>query len=164
MQLSRRKDSRREKLELNSWLDGYLKIFILEQSITQNTITLLPFNEPLFVFIDPSHLKQIMDNLCQNALKYGESEAGVIIVQTVMLKQIPCIDVIDNGSGISPENLSHLFEPFFTTSASGTGLGLYISKELAELNQAKLVYYVTADNKTCFRLCLFNADHTLIEI
>ncbi|MEI6708603.1 MAG: ATP-binding protein [Methylococcales bacterium] len=164
LQLSRRKDSRREKLELNSWLDGYLKIFILEQSITQNTITLLPFNEPLFVFIDPSHLKQIMDNLCQNALKYGESEAGVIIVQTVMLKQIPCIDVIDNGSGISPENLSHLFEPFFTTSASGTGLGLYISKELAELNQAKLVYYVTADNKTCFRLCLFNADHTLIEI
>ena len=164
LQLSRRKDSRREKLELNSWLDGYLKIFILEQSITQNTITLLPLKEPLFVFIDPSHLKQIMDNLCQNALKYGEPEAGAIIVQTVMLKQIPCIDVIDNGSGVSRENLSHLFEPFFTTSASGTGLGLYISKELAELNQAKLIYYVTADNKTCFRLCLFNADHTLIEI
>ena len=105
-----------------------------------------------------------MDNLCQNALKYGKPEIGKLIVQTVMLKQTPCIDVIDNGSGISRENLRHLFEPFFTTSASGTGLGLYISKELAELNQAKLIYYVTADNKTCFRLCLLNADHTLIEI
>jgi two-component system sensor histidine kinase PilS (NtrC family) len=65
---------------------------------------------------------------------------------------------------VSQENLRHLFEPFFTTSVSGTGLGLYISKELAELNQAKLIYYVTAENKSCFRLSLFNADHTLIEI
>ena len=164
MQLSRRKDSRREKLDLNSWLENYLKIFTLEQTVTQDTISLLASNELLFASIDPSHLKQIMDNLCQNALKYGKPEMGKLIVQTVMLKQTPCIDVIDNGSGISRENLRHLFEPFFTTSASGTGLGLYISKELAELNQAKLIYYVTADNKTCFRLCLLNADHTLIEI
>ncbi|MDP3840359.1 MAG: ATP-binding protein, partial [Methylococcales bacterium] len=120
--------------------------------------------EPVFVFIDPTHLKQIMDNLCQNALKYGQPEAGPITVQTVTLKQASCIDVIDNGTGVSRENLSHLFEPFFTTSTSGTGLGLYISKELAELNQAKLIYYVTAEQKSSFRLCLFNADYTLIEI
>jgi two-component system sensor histidine kinase PilS (NtrC family) len=164
LQLSRRKDSRREKLALNTWLDNYLKTFILEQSVTQETFVLLPSHEALFVFIDPGHLKQIMDNLCQNALKYGNADAGKIIVQTVMEKQTPCIDVIDNGTGINPENLYHLFEPFFTTSMSGTGLGLYISKELAELNQAKLIYYVTAENKSCFRLCLFNADHTVIEI
>jgi two-component system sensor histidine kinase PilS (NtrC family) len=164
LQLSRRKDSRREKLELNTWMDNYLKNFTLEQSVAQNTFTLLVSNDPLLVFIDPNHLKQIMDNLCQNALKYGEPAAGTIIVQILILKQIPCIDVIDNGSGVSQENLRHLFEPFFTTSVSGTGLGLYISKELAELNQAKLIYYVTAENKSCFRLSLFNADHTLIEI
>ncbi|CAG1021890.1 partial Sporulation kinase D, partial [Patescibacteria group bacterium] len=79
-------------------------------------------------------------------------------------KQSLCIEIIDHGEGISRENLRHLFEPFFTTSANGTGLGLYISKELAELNQAKLIYYVTAENKSCFRLCLLNADQTLIEI
>ncbi len=164
LQLSRRKDSRREKLELNVWLDNYLKNFTLEQTLTADTFKLAPTTEPLFVFIDPSHLKQIMDNLCQNALNYGQPERGAIIVQTMMLKQIPCIDVIDNGAGVSRENLRHLFEPFFTTSASGTGLGLYISRELAELNQAQLIYYVTAENKSCFRLCLFNADNTLIEI
>ncbi|MFI3188945.1 two-component sensor histidine kinase [Crenothrix sp. D3] len=164
LQLSRRKDSRREKIELNLWCDKYLKNFMSEQDIAADAFNLVTSNEPLFVFIDPSHLKQIMDNLCQNALKYGQSEARAIRLQTLMLKQNPCIHVIDNGSGVSLENLRHLFEPFFTTSASGTGLGLYISRELAELNQAKLIYYVTDENKSCFRLCLFNANHTLIEI
>jgi two-component system sensor histidine kinase PilS (NtrC family) len=164
LQLSRRKDSRREKIELNTWLDYYLKNFILEQALTADAFTLITSTEPLLVFIDPSHLKQIMDNLCQNALNYGKPEAGAILIQTETLKQTSCIDVIDNGEGVNRENLRHLFEPFFTTSPDGTGLGLYISRELAELNQAKLIYYITADNKSCFRLCLFNADHTLIEI
>jgi two-component system, NtrC family, sensor histidine kinase PilS len=165
LQLSRRKDSRREKLELNQWLDNYLTTFMLEHTLPTEAFQLLTTREPLFVFIDPCHLKQIMDNLCLNALKYGQSEvADAITVQTLLLKQNPCIDIIDNGKGISRENLRHLFEPFFTTSTSGTGLGLYISKELAELNQAKLIYYMTAENKSCFRLCLLNADHTIIEI
>jgi two-component system sensor histidine kinase PilS (NtrC family) len=165
LQLSRRKDSRREKLELNAWLDHYLKTFVSEHKITPPyTFELSYPSKPLFVFIDPFHLKQIMDNLCQNALKYGQPEAGTIRLQALMVQQTPCIDVVDNGLGISRENMSHLFEPFFTTSATGTGLGLYISKELAELNQAKLIYYVTAENKCCFRLCLFNTDHTPIEI
>jgi two-component system sensor histidine kinase PilS (NtrC family) len=164
LQLSRRKDSRREKIELNSWLEHYLQNFTLEQALNASSFQLMATTEPVFVFIDPNHLKQIMDNLCQNALKYGQPEIGPITVQTVTLKQASCIDVIDNGAGVSRENLSHLFEPFFTTSTSGTGLGLYISKELAELNQAKLIYYVTAEQKSSFRLCLFNADYTLIEI
>jgi two-component system sensor histidine kinase PilS (NtrC family) len=165
LQLSRRKDSRREKLELNEWLDNYLKTFVSDHKIAPpHSFVLSHPTEPLFVYIDPHHLKQIMDNLCQNALKYGQPEAGPIRLQALMIQQSPCIEIIDNGAGISLENMRHLFEPFFTTSASGTGLGLYISKELAELNQAKLIYYVTAENKCCFRLCLFNADHTLIEI
>lgn len=164
LQLSRRKDSRREQLELNAWLDHYLKNFTLEQALATDTFRLVTSTEPLSIFIDPSHLKQIMDNLCQNALNYGKPEAGAILVKTETLKQAACIDVIDNGAGVSRENMRHLFEPFFTTSPNGTGLGLYISRELAELNQAKLIYYITADNKSCFRLCLFNADHTLIEI
>jgi two-component system sensor histidine kinase PilS (NtrC family) len=85
-------------------------------------------------------------------------------LQTFTLKQAPCIEVIDNGAGISHEHIKHLFEPFFTTSASGNGLGLYISRELAELNQAKLSYHLTAEKRSCFRLCLLDADDTTIEI
>ena len=105
-----------------------------------------------------------MDNLCQNALKYGKPEDGPIILQTITVQQAPCIEVIDNGPGMSREHIGHLFEPFFTTSSSGTGLGLYISRELAELNQAKLSYHLTEENRSCFRLCLLDADHTIIEI
>lgn len=164
LQLSRRRDSSREKLELNPWLENYLNNFVLEKALPDESFKLLLASEPLFVFIDTCHLKQIMDNLCQNALKYGQPESGAIVVRALSIKQEPCVEIIDNGAAISRETLRHLFEPFFTTSASGTGLGLYLSKELAELNQAKLNYYVTAENKSCFRLCLLNADHTLIEI
>jgi two-component system sensor histidine kinase PilS (NtrC family) len=138
--------------------------FMLEQGTHTDTFKVLESNESLCAFIDPGHLKQIMDNLCQNALKYGKPEAGPIIVRILTVKQAPCIEIIDNGSGIHHDHLSHLFEPFFTTSSSGTGLGLYISRELAELNQAKLSYYLTEENRSCFRLCLQDANHTLIEI
>ncbi|MDP2903773.1 MAG: ATP-binding protein [Methylovulum sp.] len=164
LQLSRRSDSRRQKIHLQSWLDTYLKEFIIEHAITPGTFELLQATEPLAAFIDPSHLKQIMDNLCQNALKYSCPERAHIVLRSFIWQHSPCIEVIDNGPGISAEHLKHLFEPFFTTSSKGTGLGLYISRELAELNQAKLSYHLTNDKRSCFRLCLMDAEKTLIEI
>jgi len=164
LQLSRRTDSRREKIRLKPWLDNYLKNFTLEHAVNVDAFQLLYPDESLCAFIDPGHLRQITDNLCRNALKYGKPEAGPIILRAFALQQAPCIEIIDNGSGISREHQSHLFEPFFTTSSSGTGLGLYISKELAELNQAKLSYYLTDDSRSCFRLCLLNAEQTLIDL
>ncbi|MFU8787998.1 MAG: sensor histidine kinase [Methylobacter sp.] len=164
LQLSRRTDSRREKIHLKSWLDAYLKNFTAEHAVNAAAFKLLYADESLSVLMDPGHLRQIMDNVCRNALKYGKPELGAIILRAFANTQGSCIEVIDNGSGISREHLSHLFEPFFTTSSSGTGLGLYISKELAELNQAKLSYYLTDDKCSCFRLCLLNAEPYLIEL
>ncbi len=164
LQLSRRTDSRREKIRLKPWLDNYLKNFTLENPVNGSAFTLLHPDESLCAFIDSGHLRQIMDNLCRNALKYGKPEAGLIILRVFAMQQAPCIEIIDNGPGISSEHRSHLFEPFFTTSSSGTGLGLYISRELAELNQAKLSYYLTDDKQSCFRLCLLNAEQTLIDL
>ena len=164
LQLSRRTDSRREKIGLKSWLENYLKNFTLEHAVNREAFSFSCPDESLGAFIDPSHLRQIMDNLCRNALKYGKPEAGAIVVRVFILQQSPCIEIIDNGSGISSKHLRQLFEPFFTTSSTGTGLGLYISKELAELNQAKLSYYLTDDKRGCFRLCLLNAEQTIIDL
>lgn len=164
LQLSRRTDSRREKIQLKPWLDSYLNNFTLEHNVNIDAFKLSCPAESLCALIDPGHLRQIMDNLCRNALKYGKPEAGPIILRAFAIRQAPCIEVVDNGSGISRKHQIHLFEPFFTTSSSGTGLGLYISRELAELNQAKLSYYLTADNRSCFRLCLLNAEQTRIEL
>jgi two-component system sensor histidine kinase PilS (NtrC family) len=164
LQLSRRTDSRREKINLQSWMDNYIKNFALENSVNIDAFQPSYPTESLAAFIDPGHLKQIMDNLCRNALKYCNPEAGQVQFRIFTQQQSSCIEVIDNGAAISREHQSHLFEPFFTTSSTGTGLGLYISKELAELNQAKLSYYLTNDNHNCFRLCLLNAEQNLIDL
>jgi two-component system, NtrC family, sensor histidine kinase PilS len=149
---------------LTRWIYDYLEIYYNEQPEAKDKFELSLNDTPVWGFIDPAHLKQIMDNLCQNALRYGHPELGPILIQVQSSTFGPCIEVIDNGLGISPEHLKQLFEPFFTTSARGTGLGLYISRELAELNQAKLSYYLTDENRSCFRLCLKDANLTTIEL
>ncbi|MDD5273574.1 MAG: ATP-binding protein [Methylovulum sp.] len=164
LSLSKRHDSRRERIELTVWLDRYLKNFLSLNQCSTSAFKLTHATTPLYAFIDPNHLRQIMNNVCENALKYGKPELGHILIQSFSLDGVPCIDIIDNGAGISHQHLNHLFEPFFTTSANGTGLGLYISKELAELNQAKLSYHLTDNNRGCFRLCVLNSDKNLIEI
>jgi len=164
LQLSRRNNSRREKLLLKHWLTNYLQNFIAEHNLNPDALILEQADDTLSGMVDSNHLKQILDNLCLNALKYGHPELGPIRLLTYAYQQAPCIEVIDNGTGISAEHIAQLFEPFFTTSTSGTGLGLYISKELAELNQAKLSYHSTHEQPSFFRLCLLDADQTFIEI
>ncbi|MEK6199266.1 MAG: ATP-binding protein, partial [Psychrobacter sp.] len=61
------------------------------------------------------------------------------------------IDILDDGLGVSSNDLQHLFNPFFTTDEAGTGLGLYLSQAFCEANQARLLY-IPEHQKTCFRL------------
>ena len=164
LKLSKRDALQKQRLALDEWLPTYLD----EQHLNLGEFAdnfILTFNTPkLNVYMDPGHLKQILDNLCQNALQYGRPDLGTIEIIIDQLQDgSPCIKVIDNGAGISPENQQHLFEPFFTTSHKGTGLGLYISRELAELNQADLSY-ATHTEKPCFTLTLANADYVVIEL
>jgi two-component system, NtrC family, sensor histidine kinase PilS len=164
LNLSKRTDSSREKINLDQWLKDYLGNYTIEFPNDKGAFKLAFIDASLCGFIDPGHLKQIMDNLCQNALRYGNPEQGPIHIQVKNSLYGPCIEVIDNGAGISQEHLKQLFEPFFTTSLKGTGLGLYISRELAELNQAKLSYSLTYRGHSCFRLCLKDANLTTIEL
>jgi two-component system sensor histidine kinase PilS (NtrC family) len=64
----------------------------------------------------------------------------------------PYLDVIDDGTGIDASTAKQMFEPFFSTSTRGSGLGLYISRELAECNQANLSYIPLSTGGNCFRL------------
>ncbi len=163
LQLSRRQLSKREKIQLNLWLDNYIQGFIYDTGSSLDNFKISTKATDLWVYMDAGHLKQIFDNLCSNALKYGDSTQKIII-EISLIDNAPCITLYDNGKPIDQETANHLFEPFFTTSPSGTGLGLYISKELAELNQAKLSYAITDNNKSSFKLCLPKADSSKIEI
>ena len=163
LQLSRRNASQKQKIILNQWLSAFVQEQNLHYSERDNVFVLVCKQQDLNALIDPGHLKQILDNLCSNALKYGKQEQGKISIETDRIAGRPCIQVIDNGPGIDQENIKRLFEPFFTTSHQGTGLGLYISRELAELNQAELSYAKDHD-KSCFTLAMVDADKVVIEI
>lgn len=164
LQLSRRHAACREKLALNAWLEQFCLEF-QELSLRRNLFDLKLPKQTLSAWADPSHLKQILYNLCENALKYGTPEGDKITLRLSCHKQTqkPCIEVIDRGPGIPPDQTRNIFEPFFTTSPAGTGLGLYIARELAQLNQANLEYEFGMDG-SCFRLVLANADQILVEL
>ncbi len=174
LQLSRRKTSERHKVSVNNWLNDFLQQFMTYRNANPDQFSLKLSIDDLQAFIYPDHLEQIMNNLCENAFKHNNSTNPHLTIRSERNQQGIWIYIIDNGEGISRNNLEHLFEPFFTTSASGTGLGLYICKELAELNQAKLSYHPreldaanlpdNEENLNHFRLCLPDAQQPGLEL
>jgi two-component system sensor histidine kinase PilS (NtrC family) len=98
------------------------------------------------VSFDRSHLNQVMWNLCRNALRHCRGQPGSICMRVDRGAKPDRVrlSVVDDGPGIAPQHRPHLFEPFFTTVATGTGLGLYIAREVCEANAASLEYVETS--------------------
>ena len=160
--LNRRDRAHPEPIDAKPYLEQFLRDFCSNEKIGAE-IFALKINTARRVIFDRSHLDQILWNLARNARRHGRSRPQSV---TILLRSAPDADnmqleIRDDGPGVSVEALAHLFEPFFTTDASGTGLGLYIARELAEVNGARLEY-VTAPVKgradaapldgACFRL------------
>jgi two-component system sensor histidine kinase PilS (NtrC family) len=90
-------------------------------------------------------------------LRYGSKSAGSVTLKMKIEGGRVVLDVQDDGPGISFEHQGRLFEPFFTTAQDGTGLGLYIAKELCEANGARLEYHVVEGHVgACFRITFEN--------
>ncbi|MCY1303673.1 Globin-coupled histidine kinase [compost metagenome] len=106
--------------------------------------------------MDPNQLTQVLTNLVQNGLRYRTQQHGTGQVWLNLFRdsetELPVLEVLDDGPGISPEQQARLFEPFFTTETKGTGLGLYISRELCESNQARIDYKMRNEGGSCFRI------------
>lgn len=142
MQLSRRDPSDPQHFDLKVWLDHYARELQQVHGLKDSQISIDNLLDELVIRIDPDQLRMIMDNLCQNALRHGSDngEPHISLVMGIAQEtQRPYVEVVDNGPGVPEDVAEHLFEPFYTTASSGTGLGLYLSKELAECNQAHLV-------------------------
>ena len=98
-------------------------------------------------------LEQVLNNLFDNGLRYSKKLTGKATLQVITGVDTkdddiqPFLQIIDDGPGIDEEAEPLLFEPFHTTEATGTGLGLYISKELCEANQSQLVYSRTGKSR-----------------
>lgn len=139
LELGRRDRAEPELLDMAA----YLRTFIEEMAMRDPAIRVrVRFDvlAPALIWFDRGHLHQVMWNLIGNALRYaGPGEEAVRIIVRPDDKTT-CIEVMDDGPGVDVATRAHLFEPFFTTHSRGTGLGLYIARELCDANGASLEF------------------------
>jgi two-component system sensor histidine kinase PilS (NtrC family) len=139
LQLNRRDRAVREAIRMPAWLQSFVEEFVANERVPTSRLTLDSATEAAVEF-DHEHLHQVMWNLLRNALRYARAEPGSVRVRVARFADRVELSVIDNGPGVPAASQGQLFEPFFTTEAKGTGLGLYLARELCEANRATLEY------------------------
>lgn len=159
LQLSRRRQAQAQLLDLNEWLQAFANEW-RERDRPRQCLHLQIDDTSLQTRADPLQLAQVLNNLLENGLRYSaqlHELAQVWLTLSVDPNNgLPTLEVLDNGPGVDAEQRQHLFEPFFTTENQGTGLGLYLSRELCESNQARLDYSVRQGG-SCFRITFAHA-------
>ncbi|MEZ5484203.1 MAG: ATP-binding protein [Lysobacteraceae bacterium] len=158
LNLAHRERSRPEALDLSRWVHDFVDEFKESRFLEDNEIRALAQSRHLLAMVDQQQLHQVVSNLVMNALNHGKLPGEPARI-TVVARQIhaggaPIVEVIDRGPGIPARVVDHIFDPFYTTSEHGTGLGLYLSRQLCETNQATLEYVSVAGGGSCFRIAL----------
>lgn len=152
--LSRRKKPSPKRFQLDVWLHSFLSEF-KESYKKECRLTLISQSDNILVNTDQSQIGQVLTNLIENGLRYSLkeiSQAKVDIITTLSEEELPVLKVKDYGPGISEEHINKLFEPFFTSETNGTGLGLYLARELCEINHAHLSLVPMDEQGCCFQI------------
>ncbi|MEX0731067.1 MAG: ATP-binding protein [Aquisalimonadaceae bacterium] len=155
LRMSRREQPARDTFVFKAWLREFADELSMQHDLQHLSLNLEDVPGELLVDCDPGHLNQVLNNLIRNAVEHGnmpKTSPTVIVSAGRDNSGRPWVEVRDNGKGISAEHAEHLFEPFFTTASKGTGLGLYLARELCESNQARLALLTTAPVGACFRI------------
>lgn len=140
LELNRRDRTNQELIQLENFMTDFYTQFCAVEKIPAHCFKLTLQNSNTVIAFDRRHLNQILWNLCKNGWRHSKNVENSLklTVLTSTKSQDVQIEITDDGKGIPESVRSHLFEPFFTTEKSGTGLGLYIARELADANGAKL--------------------------
>jgi len=161
LQLSRRESSKSERFPLKPWLQDFATEFSRTLELQEGELAVTDVPDDLEVRMDPTHLRQVLWNLCDNAVKYASETGGILVeLQAGKMQRTgrPFLEVLDQGHGVDPATIDKIFEPFFTDRSGGTGLGLYISRELCELNRATLVFQPRSPGGSIFRVVFADPD------
>ena len=154
--LSRRGNTAPEDILLDDWLKSFVSEFIMSEHVDADAVAYSSNPSNIIVRFDPTQLHQIVWNLSHNGLRFSAAypENPKLELRSGLLDETrrPFLDVIDHGPGIDPETVQQIFEPFFTTDSKGSGLGLYIARELCELNKAIVRYIAPPSGGSCFRV------------
>jgi len=163
LQLSRREATRPERIQVGAWLEDFMVEFRATLQLADGRIVRLATEPDLEVRVDPTHLHQIVWNLCDNAVRSGAAKGAAespveVRVGRAGVSGRPYLEVADRGTGIDERVVDRIFEPFFTARQGGTGLGLFIARELAQCNAAALLYEPRAGGGSIFRV-VFSDPH-----
>ena len=157
MQVNRRDRLRPESLNLALRIEEIVENLCQVSQVSRSVFE-LRLDPACTAHFDNGHFEQVLWNLCRNALRYSQKLPGSVRLHAfaadggrVML------EVSDDGAGVPNDAVQKLFEPFFTTDASGTGLGLYSARELCEANGAMIEYKRAIDGGACLRI-IFRSD------
>lgn len=139
LELGRRDQACRELVRLREYLLSFVEEFAFKEQIPADTVQ-LEFSGDAAICFDRSHFHQVMWNLLGNALRHSQRFTGSIRVRVQSARQDGLVEihVSDDGEGVNDMQREQVFEPFFTTQSKGTGLGLFIARELCEANGARL--------------------------
>ena len=152
LNISRGDETSRERIELTNWLPAFIDGFC-QTGLASAESFQLEFESNFSVLLfDAGHLNQILTNLCTNACVHADTSKPVIIRTYLNSGYALCIEIADQGPGVSSDILDQIFEPFYTTSHEGSGLGLYIVVQLCELNNASISARINQYNGTSFIL------------
>lgn len=162
LELNRRDRTQQEPIMLAQFITDFHTQFCAIEKIPAAHFTLALCGSEDCITFDRRHLTQILWNLCKNAWEHGHKKISSLHLNCVQVVRTAShsrthvrLEVIDDGPGIAEHERSKLFEPFYTTKTSGNGLGLYISRELAEANNAQL-YFLPKNPGSAFILELKN--------
>lgn len=154
LQMSRRKTVEPTAVVLATWLEKFIFEFSEVKMEVEDNIHLTIDSPLVKVAMDPEQLHQVMWNLLENAWQYSDEMQPTPRISVTLgrsEKEI-FIDVEDNGPGVSPEAQEHLFEPFYSKRQGGTGLGLYLARELCQANGARLSFLTAELQSSRFRI------------
>ena len=157
LQLSNRQRVRLDVLDLTQAITDFKDRFQAENELNADSIR-CDIEPGLFALFDTEHLDQVLWNLCSNAHLHNETSDLIITIKCWRAHNgTAVIDLMDDGIGISDMDRENLFEPFYSTHHAGTGLGLFIIRELCDLNKAQ-IECLKRDDGAHFRITLSNAQ------
>ncbi len=156
LQLSRREAPRPEKLQIGAWARRFREEFCDTLQLPRQRLIIDPSSEDVVLRVDDSQLHQIVWNLCQNCVTHALPHAGAAPIELrygrIAGVGRPYLQVADRGPGIAPADAERVFEPFFTRAEHGTGLGLFLARELGQANGATLLYEARDGGGSIFRI------------
>ncbi|MEM9383651.1 MAG: HAMP domain-containing sensor histidine kinase [Pseudomonadota bacterium] len=169
LQLSRPRHELAEvqRFALTDWVDGFAAEYAASHQLHEGAVCTLHNDGSIDVRMDPTHLHQVTWNLCDNALKYGAPNADGVGIHLrtgrVSSSRRPYLEVIDYGPGVEQNAVERMFEPFFTSHHGGTGLGLFIARQLCEGSGGALAYTPRGGPGAVFRVTFADPDRWLQE-